>query len=243
MVEIIRSILSFIPFLFVMFVKVGMHNSSAATAASLGAVEAAAHTALFAIAMLCFTFGDVGSSLAQAYLPSFFKPAKSSGMVASTTGSASGSSSVSKSARAVSSFNLDAARPTIAQLVRCTVGISATVVGIATAVILLFSKQITPDVAVVKQMRRVLPLMVTTLTLHGSAVTLEGLMLAKQDFRALVGTYTFVGSSILALQLLVRRCGGGLLGVWAVYVWFQLSRVLIFLWRGGLLKPSKMSSE
>tara|TARA_B100000513_G_scaffold180566_1_gene99106 strand:+ start:560 stop:691 length:132 start_codon:yes stop_codon:yes gene_type:complete len=43
-----------------------MHNSSAATAASLGAVEAAAHTALFAIAMLCFTFGDVGSSLAQA---------------------------------------------------------------------------------------------------------------------------------------------------------------------------------
>ena len=67
----IMSLLNFVPFLFVMGVKVGMHNSCAAAAASLGGAPAAAHTALFAVAMLCFTFGDVGSSLSQAFLPAF----------------------------------------------------------------------------------------------------------------------------------------------------------------------------
>ena len=53
------------PFLYVVQVKTLMHNSAAAAAASLGGAAAAAHTALFATAMLCFTFGDVGSTMAQ----------------------------------------------------------------------------------------------------------------------------------------------------------------------------------
>ena len=67
----IVAICSFAPFIFVMAIKVVMHNACAATAASLGGAPAAAHTALMAVASLCFTFGDVGSSLAQAYLPAF----------------------------------------------------------------------------------------------------------------------------------------------------------------------------
>jgi hypothetical protein len=37
--------------------KLGLHNLAAATAASLGGAAAAAHTALFAIAWLCFFIG------------------------------------------------------------------------------------------------------------------------------------------------------------------------------------------
>ena len=65
-----RALMGFVPFLFVMGVKIGMHNGCAATAASLGGVPAAAHTALFATAMLCFTMNDVGSSLCQACIRS-----------------------------------------------------------------------------------------------------------------------------------------------------------------------------
>ena len=50
-------------------VKIGMHNGCAATAACLGGAAAAAHTALFATGMLCFTIGDVGSSLCQVITP------------------------------------------------------------------------------------------------------------------------------------------------------------------------------
>ena len=36
-----------------------------------GSASAAAHSVLYALAFVCFTFGDVGSSLSQAYLPAF----------------------------------------------------------------------------------------------------------------------------------------------------------------------------
>ena len=163
----IVAICSFAPFIFVMAIKVVMHNACAATAASLGGAPAAAHTALMAVAWLCFTFGDVGSSLAQAYLPAF-------------------SSTTPAGERPPKHhFDLAAAKPTIAMLLRVTISISATVVLLSSFIIGVFSSQLTPDVTVQRQMRRVLPLMVATLATHGTAVTLEGLLLARKAFRGL----------------------------------------------------------
>ena len=56
-VDTFKTILGFVPFLFVMVIKIGMHNTAAATAASLGGAPAAAHTALFAIQ--CCAFASV----------------------------------------------------------------------------------------------------------------------------------------------------------------------------------------
>jgi hypothetical protein len=211
-----RALMGFVPFLFVMGVKIGMHNGCAATAASLGGVPAAAHTALFATAMLCFTMNDVGSSLCQAYLPAF-----SSG----------------------GTFNLQAARPTLEQLLRCTLCISLSVVALSSFVLLGFGSSFTTDPAVLQQMHQIVPLMATTLSLHGTAITLEGMMLARRAFRAMWATYAFIALSVTGMLAIVRRSSHGLLsglsGVWRVYIFFQLVRILGFAWGGGLLHPQR----
>ena len=216
----IVAICSFASFIFVMSIKVAMHNACAATAASLGGAPAAAHTALMAVAWLCFTFGDVGSSLAQAYLPAF-----SSSPPAAREGKS----------QPKPTFDLAAAKPTIAMLLRVTCSISATVVLLSSLIVGVFAGQLTPDKAVQRQMRRVLPLMVATLATHGTAVTLEGLLLARKAFRGLALAYTGVFLSVAAGLLLVRTRSLGLLGVWAVYVWYCAGRVVAFAALGGLL--------
>jgi len=198
-----------------------MHNACAATAATLGGAAAAAHTALVGVAWLCFTFGDVGSSLAQAFLPAF----------------ATASSRPGATAR----FDLAAAWPTLRQLLRCTWTISATVVAIASALLTVGATAITPDSAVVRQMRAILPYVAATLAVHGTAVTLEGLLLARKELRKLTCTYAFVAGSVAALLALVRNTGAGLAGVWGVYIWFQVARAVIFAWLGGLLQGSRRS--
>ena len=109
------------------------------------------------------------------------------------------------------------------------------------------SGQLTRDPAVALEMRRVLPFIAGTLALHGTAVSLEGLLLAKKDFRSLCATYTVVGGSFAAWQWLAPRLGWGLRGVWAAYAWLQVSRVFIFAWSGGLFslapRPRKRAME
>ena len=108
---------------------------------------------------------------------------------------------------------------------------------VATVLLTALSGQIAADPAVQRQMRRALPLMIATLATHGTAVTLEGVLLARKDFRALTLTYSLVGLSIGALLALVRTSGAGLLGVWGVYVWYCGVRAVIFAGLGGLLDP------
>jgi hypothetical protein len=223
----ITSLLSFIPFLFVMGVKIGVHNSCAATAASLGGAPAAAHTALLAVAMLCFTFGDVGSSLSQAFLPAF----------ASSNDVSSGETS-NRETNALS-FDMAAAMPTLKQLLKCTFTISATVVCLSSLLLTIFSGQISSDPAVIQQMRKILPVMIATLSIHGTAVTLEGLLLARKDFRGLTLTYVGVSVSVAAWLTVVRKSASsaGLLGVWGCYTWFSASRIVAFSLLGGLFAP------
>ena len=174
----IRAVLSFLPFLFVMSVKVSMHNACSATAATLGGAAAAAHTALMAVAWLCFTFGDVGSSLAQAYLPAFASeaaeakpeeappsaPASGDGTsgegtatsellqyvypdgVAAAEGGGTAPSAPATKPLGRPTFDMVAAWPTIAQLLRCTLTISATVIAMATLLLSVFAGQISSDV-------------------------------------------------------------------------------------------------
>lgn len=245
------AICSFASFIFVMSVKVGMHNLCAATAASLGGPAAAAHTALMAVAWLCFTFGDVGSSLAQAYLPAFSSMATASEATPSDSPSSLPVSSserppVSPPADAISKaissspptvqFDVAAAWPTIQMLLRVACSISLLVVGLSSTIIGGFAGQLSPDVTVQRQMRRVLPLMLATLATHSTAVTLEGLLLARKAFRALAVTYAGVAISVAAALAFVRSSRAGLAGVWGVYVWYCFGRVIAFAGFGGLLR-------
>lgn len=85
-------------------------------------------------------------------------------------------------------------------------------------------------------MHKTLPLVVATLSLHGTAVTLEGLLLAQRKFLALNWIYSFVASSILVLFAYVRKAKLGLAGVWGCYVWFQGSRIALFSLATGLVR-------
>merc|ERR1712003_54540 len=130
----VKQLLKFIPFLFVMSVKIGWHNSCSATAASLGGVQAAAHTAVLSVAMLCMVLGDVGSSLSQAFLPPF------------ATNDENGKGMT---------FDMDAALPTVKQLLKCTLSISTTVMCLATLMIGVFGGQITSDPQVLSEMKKI----------------------------------------------------------------------------------------
>ena len=224
----VKQLLSFIPFLFVMMIKMAWHNSCSATAASLGGVKAAAHTALLSVAMVCMVLGDVGSSLSQAFLPPFVKSTTSTTTTTSTT-----KESVS------SSFDLDAAMPTMKQLLKCTLSISTTVMLLAAIIIGGFGSQITNDPAVLVEMKRTLPWIVATLSFHGSAVTLEGLLLSQKKFPILTVCYGILGITVAAFQIATRKFNLGLAGVWGCYLWFCSSRVITFSTLGGLLRPRR----
>merc|ERR1719183_833483 len=118
--------------------------------------------------MLCFTFGDTGSSLSQAFLPAF--ASNDCEINPENPGSPRGRR------RSQVSFDIAAAKPTMARLLKCTFGVSVTVIAISSALLTIFASQITNDPVVLRQMRRALPFMVGTLSLHGTAVTLEGLL-------------------------------------------------------------------
>jgi len=84
-------------------------------------------------------------------------------------------------------------------------------------------------------MRAVLPYVVGTLTAHGTAVTLEGVLLARKAFGGLAITYTGIAISCGGALVLGRRAGGGLAAVWATYVWYCVGRLVAFAGFGGLL--------
>jgi len=230
-----KQLLSFIPFLFVMTIKIGWHNSCTATAASLGSIPAAAHTALLSVAMVCMILGDVGSSLSQAFLPAFeSSKATMSGNAATPTTGKKG-----KTSKPISTFDMDAAMPTICQLFKCTLSISATATAFAVIAIGIFGGQITSDPKVLAEMRKTLPWILATLSFHGSAVTLEGLLLSRKKFRPLSICYSILAISVVAFQVVTRRFGLGLAGVWGCYVWVCASRVVTFSVLGGLLRPRR----
>ena len=220
----VKQLASFIPFLFVMTVKIGWHNSCSATAASLGGIMAAAHTAVLSVAMVCMVLGDVGSSLSQAFLPAFLRSSGETKESSSKTGA---------------TFDLEAAMPTIRQLLKCTLSISATVMALASLMIGVFGGQISGDPAVVAEMRRILPWIVATLSFHGSAVTLEGLLLSRKKFQNLTVCYSILAVIVAAFQVATRRFRLGLAGVWGCYLFFCCSRVLTFSALGGLLRPAR----
>ena len=217
----VKQILSFVPFLFVMTVKIGWHNSCSATAASLGGIQAAAQTALISVAMVCMVLGDVGSTLSQAFLPPFV------------------SSSVNKD-NGKQVFDMKAALPTIRQLFKCTLTISSIAMCLAASIIGIFGGQITSDPYVLAEMKRILPWIVATLSLHGSAVTMEGLLLSRKKFRGLTVTYSFLAITVAAFQFAIRRFHLGLSGVWGCYLWFCLARVVTFSALGGLFRPQDL---
>lgn len=214
----LRQLVAFVPFLFVTAVKMLWHNSNSATAASLGGVPAAAHTAVLSVAMLGMVLGDVGSTLSQAFLPAF------------------GTTRNNKT-----TFDLKAALPTIRQLLKCTLSISTTVVIMAALLIGGWGSRLASDPNVVMEMRRILPWILATLSIHGSVVTLEGLLLSQQKFRGLTGLYSVLAVMTGAFSWATRTFGWGLEGVWGCYLSFCGFRFLSFLLLGGLIRPKKHS--
>ena len=242
--EVAKSILSFGPLVLVMTIKNIIHNTAAATSASLGGAQAAAHTALFATAMLCFMIGDVGSSLAPAFLPGFTQKRKEPPpqphwppmqQQQKKEGVGGLRRRLPRPGHGLE-LDMDAAWPTIAQLLRSTLCLSTCVVAISTLILTVGTAAFTGDPSVALEIRRTVPLIATTLTLHGTAVSLEGLLLAKKDFTTLCTAYSLVGAAFVGMQFLTRRLGLGLHGVWSAYIMFQVGRIAIFSWRGGLLK-------
>jgi len=226
-----KQLLSFIPFLFILCVKIGWHNSCTATAASLGSISAAAHTGLASVVGVCMVLGDVGSSLSQAFLPAF------ENSNSSTEDDKDSNASATKSP--ASRFDTDAAMPTILQLLKCTLSISAAVTTFAALAVGVFGSQITSDPLVVAKMKETLPWIMATLCFHGSAVTLEGLLLSAKNFRPLTMFYSFLAVTVVGFQVATRRFGLGLAGVWGCYAWFCSARVLAFSIFGGLLRPRR----
>jgi len=237
--ETTKQLLAFVPFMYVMAVKIGLFNSCAAAAASLGGTSAAAYTALSSVSFLCMHFAEVGNSLAQAFLPPFQRTSTSTSLSQKTT------TTTKKSSSSSSWFDLDAAMPTIRQLLKVTIGMSTFVTAVAAIMIGIFGGTLTNDVAVLAEMRRTLPVILATLAFHGSYVTLEGIVVAQKQFRALSLCYTVLAVAVAAyLPWAVTKLG--LAGVCGTFLWFCATRIVAFSALGGLWwrrRPSSSSSS
>jgi Na+-driven multidrug efflux pump len=232
-IQTMKQIFTFVPFLFIMAVKIGWHDACTATAASLGGADAAAHTALLSVGMLCFTFGDVGSSLSQAFLPAFVRDDNDTNRRESTI----------QQSRSRTHFDLGAAFPTIRQLMKCTLSISTSVMMIASVVIGMFGNCITNDPIVLRKMKQTIPWVVTSLSLHGSAVFLEGYLVARKKLPSLAIFYSMLACTIYGFQFLTKRYNLGLFGVWTCYIWVCGIRVIVFSILGGLLFNSNSNNN
>ncbi|KAJ1448115.1 hypothetical protein M885DRAFT_540329 [Pelagophyceae sp. CCMP2097] len=200
------------PFMFCCLMKLVLHNSAAMTAVALGGVNAAAHTVIYSVAIFCFVLGDVGTSLALAYLTPYYN-------------------------EETKVFDLEAAKATINSVLRVCWSISAVCVAVSSLIIARGAAAFTADQAVIQSIRKVLPLTAATLAMHCSAVTLEGLLLIKRDFKFLCAVYAVIGLGVVQLHSQILKRGLGLSGVWAVYVAFQVGRTAVFAWQGGLISP------
>ena len=182
--------------------------------------------------MIVWAGGDVGSSLAQAYLPVFGRLTLP---VAAPPPPPPAASSLAPPPPPTLTFDMPAAWPTLKRLLTATLCISTSVVLLASGVLAFGMGALTTDAAVVAEARRVLPLLALVLGFHGSAVTLEGVLLAQRALPDLCLSYTAVTAAFVALQWATRRSGLGLAGVWSAYFFIQVTRVGLFAWRGGVL--------
>ena len=216
---------TFGPFLFCCAMKMLLHNSASITAAGLGGADAAAHTVVMSVAMFCFVLGDVGSSLAQAFLPMYYDEAKAG-----------------RSKFFVDAFDLAAARPAITTVLRVSWAIEGVAVAVSSTIISRGTWAFTKDAGVAAAITRVLPMTALTLAGHSSAVTLEGVLLVQRRFGFLCAMYAVLGVASAALhRAILVTPGQGLFAIWQVYVAFQVTRCFAFAWRGGLF--SKRDAE
>merc|ERR1719482_491199 len=191
--------------------KLLVHNSSAMTAAALDPVQTAAHTVVFSVAMFCFVIGDVGTSLALAYLPRF-------------VGEGEGRRPL----------DTKAAAPTVRQVLRVTWCLSALCVAASTSVVLRGSL-LTPDKAVQAAIAKCLPLTVLNFCFHATAVTSEGALLATRDLRFLCSWYAGLGLAMFSAHRAILHFGMGLPAIWLTFFAMQLSRASVFSIRAGMI--------
>lgn len=207
----VRPFFALGPFVFCSLMKLLLHNSSAMTAAALDPVQTAAHTVVFSVAMFCFVVGDVGTSLALAYLPRFVSEGDGR-----------------------RPLDTKAAAPTVRQVLRVGWCLSALCVAASTAVIIR-SSLLTTDTAVQRAIAACLPLTVLNFCFHATAVTAEGALLATRDLRFLCKWYAGMGVAVLAAHRAVLARGLGLPGIWLTYLCFQYSRAVVFPVRAGMV--------
>ena len=176
---------------------------------------------MYSLSRLCFTLGDVMSSVAQAYLPQYVVKSPSGGL----------------------EFNLKDAKPLIRKLLAMAFGVACVSNTIAFSTLRLFPHWFTTDKAVAALMGRVVPWVAAGLAMHSTIVAMEGVLLAKKDIRWLMSMYAAGGVLTLAgtWSLAAGAASGriGLSAVWAMLTAYQFYRFVAFLWR--VFIPSRAS--
>eukprot|EP00968_Pinguiococcus_pyrenoidosus_P007191 scaffold477_cov355-Pinguiococcus_pyrenoidosus.AAC.4 len=192
-----------------------------AAAAKLGTTALAAHQVLISLFILFACFAEPLSQVGQTMLPKLFDKG------------AKGDVNASKKAKALFRTIL-------------RVGASfAGVLSIATAAAVYFGGAIvTSDAGVISAMREACPIVVAALAGLVMAISVDGAMIASQDFAWIIrNNFAACGVQIAAV-ILTQQWGWGLFGIWTA----MLSRFVLYtgwslhrLWtpRGGLGKMSK----
>ena len=186
--------------------------------------NAAAHAVIFSIATFCFVLGDVGTSLALAFLPGFLRAEAPAARTPLDRGA---------------ELDVARARPTIANVLKVSWSISAVCVALSTGIASKGARAFTSQASVVAAIRRCLSLMALTFASHASAVTLEGVLLVERDLGFLCAFYACLGASIWRLHAAIAARKLGLPSLWAVYVYFQVVRAAAFAWRAGLIRKRR----
>lgn len=225
-IQNIMPFAAFAPFIFVSAMKLVHYNGVMRSAALVGGADAAAHVIVFSVAIFSFVVGDVCSSITQAFIPPYYSEHFKNKDKRRT----------SLEDRASTAATNNAAQPMVMQILRVALSLSSVCAAAAFAVVSACAKFMTDDPLVSAASLKLRPWIVAVLSLHATAIAMEGALLARRDLRFLCGLYAGLGALLVYAFTFVNGHGLGLNGVWTAMVSYQFIRIAMLSWRGNFFR-------
>jgi len=199
------------PVFFALFGKSLCYTSLGVAAQMMGTVPLAAHQVMLRCFFFFTTFGDSLSTTAQAFLPGFL---------------------VNNNRLAIGKV--------VRRLVLISVGVGGLNAALAGLIPSFFPGLFTTSAEIIREMHLLAPWLSASLLAHACTMALEGILLAERELSYLAASYAINTLLVVGGLYSLRHIGGGIQGVWACLLFFQLSRCTFFavrlLGKHGLVK-------
>lgn len=187
------------PVFFALFGKSLCYTSLGIAAQMMGTVPLAAHQVMLRCFFFFTTFGDSLSTTAQAFLPGFL---------------------VNNNRLAIGKV--------VRRLVLISVGVGGLNAALAGLIPSYFPGLFTTSTDIIREMHLIAPWLSASALAHACTMALEGILLAQRELSYLTASYAVNTMLVVGGLYSLRHIGGGIQGVWACLLFFQMSRCMVY---------------